>query len=107
MKNPGALDAFDQNLGIAIGKLEGLDDVGDRSNLVDLRWLGIVDRGVVLRRQENPLVAFQGSFKSVHRALAADHKRNHHKGEDYDVPYGYHRQLRLLVLFFCAHKKGT
>src|SRR5580704_1269771 len=45
----GALGAFDENFDIAVRKLHALDDIGERSDLIDLFGLRVVDRSVVLR----------------------------------------------------------
>ena len=78
LQNPCALDAFDKNLGVSVGEFERLNDVGDRSDLIDLGRLGIVDGGVVLRREENALVALERRFKRVYRGFPADDEGNHH-----------------------------
>ena len=71
----GAFHAFHQNFDIAVGKLHALDDVGERADRVDFFGLGIVDGGVVLRGQENFLVAGERFFERAHGGFAADDER--------------------------------
>ena len=52
----GAIDALDQHLDVAVGQLQALDDVGDAAHRVDVVGLRVVDRRVVLRGEEDPLV---------------------------------------------------
>ena len=51
-----ALDALDQHLDVAVGQLQALDDVRHAAHRVDVVRLRIVDRRVVLRGEEDPLV---------------------------------------------------
>ena len=64
LQNAGPLDAFDKNLCVSVRQFERLNDVGNRSDLVDLVRLGIVDRGVVLCRQKDSLVASQARLRA-------------------------------------------
>ena len=81
LQDAGALDALDENLGVSVGQFERLDDVGNRSDLVNLVGLGIIDGGVVLRRQKDAFVALQCRFQRLHRGFAANDKGNHHERE--------------------------
>ena len=82
----GALDALDEHLDVAVGQLQRLDDVRDAAHRVDVRGLRIVDRRVVLRRQEDLLVGGQRVFERAGRRRPSDHERHHHVREDDDVP---------------------
>ena len=82
----GALDALDQHLDVAVGQLQRLDDVRDAAHRVDVRRLRIVDRGVVLRGEEDLLVGRQRMFERAGRRRPSDDERHHHVREDDDVP---------------------
>ena len=58
-----AIDALDQHLDVAVGQLQALDDVGDAAHRVDVVGPRVVDRRVVLRREEDPLVLQQRVFQ--------------------------------------------
>ncbi len=76
-----ALQAFDQNLDVAVRQLEALHDVDDGADLVNLVRLRLVDAGVVLGGEEDPLVAGQRLFQRAHAGLAAHDERRHHVRE--------------------------
>ncbi len=97
----GAFGAFDQHLDVAVRQLHALHDIRERSDLVDFLGLGIVHRGVVLRDQENLLVARQRVFQRAHGRFAAHDERVHHLREDDHVPHRHHRYA-LDVRFFLA-----
>jgi hypothetical protein len=48
--------------------------------------LRLVDRRVVLRREEDPLVLAERVLEAPRRGRPSDHERHHHVGEDHDVP---------------------
>jgi len=80
-----AVDAFDQDLDVAVGQLQALDHVRHAAHRVDVFRTRIVDRRVVLRRQENALVLQQRMLEGAGGARPADHERHHHVREDDDV----------------------
>ena len=82
----GAIDALDQHLDVAVGQLQALDDVGDAAHRVDVFGLRVVDRRVVLRGQEDPLVLEQRVLERARRRRPSDDERHHHVREDDDVP---------------------
>ncbi len=53
LQDLAALNAFDQDLDVAVGQLQALHDVDDGADLVNLVGLGLVDAGVVLGGQED------------------------------------------------------
>ncbi len=81
----GALDPLDQHLDVAVGQLQALDDVGDAAHREDVGWLRVIDRGVVLRGQEDALVLDQGMFERARRRRPSDDERHHHVREHDDV----------------------
>ena len=62
LQNFSALDAFDQNFDVAVGELQALHDVDDRSYLVNFVSFWLVHTGIVLGSQEDFLVRGQGFF---------------------------------------------
>jgi hypothetical protein len=72
------LDALDEHLDVAIRQLQALDDVGDAAHREDIRRLRIVDGGVVLRREKDPLVLHQRVLQRPRRRRPADDERHHH-----------------------------
>ena len=85
-----ALDAFYQNLDIAIGLFEALNNVGDGTYVVNFIGAGFVDGGVVLGGQEDFLVARERFLESPDARFASHDERGHHVRENDDVPYGHH-----------------
>ncbi len=81
-----AVGALHEELDVAIGQLQALDDVGDAAHGVDVLGLRVVDLRVVLRREEHPLVLLQRVLEGADRRRPADDKRHHHVREDDQVP---------------------
>ena len=81
-----AIDALDQHLDVAVGQLQALDDVGDAAHREDVLGPRIVDRRVVLRREEDALVLEQRVLERPGRRRPSDDERHHHVREDDDVP---------------------
>ena len=88
----GPFEAFDQYFDIAVGQLETLNDVDDRADLENLIRSGVVDRGIVLRRQENLLVGLQSVFQGPDARFPTHHERGHHVREDHNIPDRHHRE---------------
>jgi hypothetical protein len=82
----GAVDPFDEDLDVAVRQLQALDDVGDTPHRVDVFRPRVVDRGVMLRGEEDALVLEQRMFERARGARPSDHERHHHVGEHDDVP---------------------
>ncbi len=80
-----AIDAFDQHLDVAVGQLQALDHVGDAAHREDVFGPRVVDRRVVLRSEENPLVLQQRVLERAGRRGPSDHERHHHVRENDDV----------------------
>ena len=99
----GAFGAFDQHLDIAVRQLDALHDICERSDLVDFLRLGVVHRGVVLRDEENLLVARQRVFQGAHGGFAADDERVHHLREDDHIPHRHHRYTLYVGFFLAEH----
>src|SRR5438105_4535633 len=83
-----AIDALDEHLDVAIRQLQALDDVGDAAHRVDIVRARIVNRRVVLRREEDPLVLQQRVLERARGRWPPDYERHHHVGENDDVPQG-------------------
>ena len=81
----GALDPLDQHLDVAVGQLQALDDVGDAAHREDVGRLRVVDRRVVLRGEEDPLVLDERVLERARRRRPPDDERHHHVREDDDV----------------------
>src|SRR6266404_488841 len=101
----GALDTFDQNFDIAVGELDALNDVRERADGVDFFGFGIIDGSIVLRGQENLLVAGKGLFERAHTGFAADDERRHLLREDNHVAHRHHGYA-LHFLFFSSEHSG-
>ena len=93
----GALDALDEHLDVAVGQLQRLHDVGDAAHRVDVGRLRVVDRGVVLRGEEDLLVGRQRVFERARRRRPSDDERHHHVREDDDVPQGDDGERFVLI----------
>ena len=99
----GALDAFHQHANIAVGKLDALHNVCERSDCKDLLRLGIIDRSIVLCGQENLLFSCQRLFQRAHRRFPPDDERLHHLRENNHVPHGHHRHTFHFTLLAGKH----
>jgi hypothetical protein len=88
-----ALHPLDHHPHVAVGQLQVLDDGGHHPEVADVVAHRIVDPRVLLRRQEDALLAGrQGLLERPHRALAADDERRHHVREHHHVPQRHQRQ---------------
>ena len=100
----GALDALDQHLDVAVGQLQALDDVGDAAHRVDVVRARVVDRRVVLRGEEDPLVLEQRMFQGARGRRPSDDERHHHVRENDDVPE--RNDWECLVDFHGSFRRG-
>ena len=91
----GALDAFDEHLDVAVGHADGLHDVADDADGVDVVGGGLVDGGVVLGGEEDAAVAVEGFFERADGGLAADDEGRHHVRKDHHLADGHHREFAL------------
>ena len=80
-----AIDALDEHLDVAVGQLQALDDVGHAAHRVDVFGPRVVDRRVVLRRQEDALVLQERVLERARRGRPSDDERHHHVRKDDDV----------------------
>ena len=81
-----ALLSLDQHLDRAVGKLEQLKNVRQRSNPVDLVGAGFIDLRAFLGDEQDLLVVRHGGVERVDGFLASDEQRDHHVGVDDDIP---------------------
>jgi hypothetical protein len=81
-----AIDALDQDLDVAVGQLQALDDVGDAAHGEDVFGPRIVNRGIVLGGEEDALVLQQRVLERARRRRPSDDERHHHVREDDDIP---------------------
>ena len=88
----GAIDALDEHLDVAVRQLQALDDVGDAAHREDVVRARVVNRGVVLRGQEDSLVLQQRVIERTRRGRPSDYERHHHVRENDDVPEGNDRE---------------
>ncbi len=65
-------DALDQHLDGAVGELQQLEDGRHRADRVQVARLRIVDVGLLLRDQQDLLVALHGLVEGEDRLVAAD-----------------------------------
>ncbi len=93
----GALQSLNQYFNVSVRHLHALDDVANSADGIDVVGLGLVDRGVVLRREEDATVAVERLFERAHARFAADDERRHHVGEDHHLADGHHGQLADLA----------
>ena len=82
----GALDALDEHLDVPVRQLQRLDDARHTAHRVDVGRLRIVDRGIVLRGEEDLLVGRQRVLEGARRRRPSDDERHHHVRKDDDVP---------------------
>ena len=100
----GALGAFDENLDVAIRQFDALHDIRERSDLINFLGLRIVHGGVVLRDQENFLVAGERFFQRADGGFPAHDERVHHLREDDHVPHRHHRHAFHFEFFPIEHR---
>ena len=94
-RGAGALDAFDEDLDVAVGHADGLDDVADDADGVYVVGGGLVYGGVVLGGEEDAAVAVEGFFERADGGLTADDEGRHHVGEDDHLADGHHGEFAL------------
>ena len=99
----GALDAFHQHAEVAVRQAHALHDIGQRADGEDFVRLGIVDRSVVLRGEENLLVGGQRFFERAQGAFASHDERVHHLGEDDQIAHRHHGHALQFSLFSVKH----
>src|SRR6185437_6809599 len=58
----GALGAFNKDFDVAVGELDALYDVGERSDLIDFFGARVIDGSIVLRGEKNLLFARKSFF---------------------------------------------
>ncbi len=78
LDHPRAIDALDQQLDVAVGKLEALHHVDDAAHRVDVVGAGVVHGGVVLRREEDSLVLRQRMLQRPDGRRPSNHEGQHH-----------------------------
>ena len=93
LQDAAALNAFDEQLDVAVGQLEMLHDRRDRTDGVDIVGSGVVVLGVALRRQEHTFVGIEGTLDRQERTLPSHDERHHRIRENDDIPQRHHRQL--------------
>ena len=98
-----ALHAFHQNFYVSVGQLYALHDIRERSYGVNLFRLGIVHRSVMLRGQENFLVAGQSFFKRTDAGFPADDERRHLLREDDHIAHRHHGYALHFLFFPIEH----
>ncbi len=72
--------------------------------VINFFGLGIVDRSVVLRGEENFLVARERFFQRAHGGFAADDERRHHLREDDHIAHRHHRHALHFQFFSVKHE---
>ena len=97
--NFGALHALDQHFDVAIGQLQTLNDVDNRTDRVNLVRFGFVDGSIVLGGEEDFLVAGHSLFERLHARFASHYERGHHVRKDDHVADGHHRQTFCIGFF--------
>ena len=94
-----ALNTLYKHFDIAVRQLQALDDVDDRTYLVNLVGFGFVHARVMLGSQKNLLVRGQCLFECANARLATDHERGHHVREDDHIANGHHGKFSGLEFF--------
>ena len=92
LEGAAAVEALHQDLHVAVGQLQALDDVADGAEGVDLVGARVVPGGVVLGGEEDALPLHQRVLEGLDGAGPPDDERDHHVGEDHDVPQRHHGQ---------------
>ena len=89
-----ALAPLDQHLDGAVGQLQQLQHIGQNAGAIDPVLGRLIDRGVLLRGQQDRRVRFHHRLQRADRFFAADEQRNDHVGKDHDVAQRQHRIAR-------------
>jgi hypothetical protein len=76
---------FDQHLHGTVGKLQELQHVGERADVIDAVSRRIVLGSVHLRRKHDLLFGAHHLFQRLDRLLAPNEERNDHMRENHDV----------------------
>ena len=85
-----ALAPLDQHLDGAVGQFQQLQDVRQHAGAVDPVLARLVDRGVLLRGQQDRRVAVHHRLECADGFLAPDEQRHDHVGEHDDVTQRKH-----------------
>ena len=88
---PGTLIPFHQHLDRAVGKLQQLQNIGERADLVQILRLGIVDIGAALRHQQYLFVVGHCRIQCLDRLVSPDKQGDHHIGIDNHVAQRQYR----------------
>jgi hypothetical protein len=76
----------------AVRQLEQLQDRGQRPDGIQVARLRIVHVGLLLRHQQDLLVAAHGLVEGADGLRTTDEQRNHHVRVNHHVPQRQHRQ---------------
>ena len=91
--------SFNQDLDRAIRQFQQLQDIGDRTDIVDVVCRRIVVAGIHLCCKQDLLVGAHHLFKRAHRPFAPDEERYDHVGKDNNIAQRQHRKrIRLMLL---------
>ena len=96
--------ALDQDLHRAVGKAEQLHHRAERADLEDVVRRGLVGLGVLLRGEEDVLVARHRGIERVDRPLPTDEELTHHVRKYDDVA---EREQRNDPRRFCTGRFTT
>ncbi len=102
-QSPRPFHAFHQNFDIPIRKLDALHDVGKRPHGVNLFWLGVIHRSVVLCGKKNLLVARQRFFQRADARFPANDERSHLLRKDDHVAHRHHGHAFHFLFFASEH----
>jgi hypothetical protein len=91
--NAGLAESLDEGLHTTVGQAQDAHHHGDGAHAVEIVGLRILDGGVPLRGQQHQPFAGQRVLDGGDRALPRHEEREHHVGEDDQLPQRENRQL--------------
>ena len=103
-----ALTALDQDLDGSVGQLEQLQHRRQGPGLIQVGRCRIIDRGILLGRQQDLLVHRHHGLERKDRFLAANEQRHDHLRIHHHVPEGQQRQLLNtgILRMLLAHRES-
>lgn len=88
-----ARQSFDKHLDGAVGQLQQLQHLRQRTDLVEVGRMRVIGFGRLLRQQQDALVRLHCLFERVHGLVTADEQRDDHVREHHYVAQRQDRQV--------------
>jgi hypothetical protein len=98
-----ALQAFEEDYNVAVGHLDGLVDLGERADFVEVRGSRIFDPWIQLGDNAQKLIVARERIDQGERALTANSERQNCSREENRIPNGQDRKSIWNKVLFISH----